>query len=104
MAALPHSAYAAESDALLGQSLVGVVRPKCEPIFRPRGKHPIGLRHSLGDEVVDHDAEIALSPIENDLPTPPCQSGCVQARNEALCSGLLVSGRTVDLSGQEQAW
>ena len=63
-------ADAAERDALVGQPLVGVVGAQRQAIFGARGEHAIGLADALGDEIVDHHAEIGFGAVE-DAPAPP---------------------------------
>ena len=65
---LPRRADAADRDALAGQPLIGVVGPQRQPIFGPRGEHPIRLGDAAGHQIVDHHAEIAFGAVEHDRP------------------------------------
>ncbi|MGC0321911.1 hypothetical protein ABIG06_002540 [Bradyrhizobium sp. USDA 326] len=66
------------------------------------GEHPIGLANSTSDEVVDHDAKIAVRPIEHRQRSPTGGHCRIQPGHDALPCGFFVSGGAVDLPGQEQ--
>ena len=46
--------------------LVGIVGAQRQAILRPRGEHAVRLGDAAGHEVVDHDADIAVGPVEDD--------------------------------------
>src|SRR5215510_14431497 len=94
---LSRGPHAPKLNAFLSQSLIGIVGPKRQSIFRPRGEHSIGLSDPLGHEVIDQNPEVALRPIKDDLPAPTRQSRSVQASHEALSGGLFISSHAVDL-------
>ena len=93
---------AADRDALVGQPLIRVVGPQGQAIFRPRCEHAIGFGHPAGHEIVDHDAEIAFGPIEDDGPASARHGSGIEPGHQTLCGGLFVAGGAVDLPGQEQ--
>ena len=96
-------ADAAQRDTPVGKPLIGVVGPQRQPVLGPRGEHPIRLSDAARNQVIDHDAEIALGPIEYDRRRATCPRRRIQAGNEALRSGFLITCGAVDLAGQEQA-
>ena len=93
---------AAQGDPLIGQALVGIVGPQGQAILRPRGEHPVRLGDPAGHEIIDHHAEIAVRAIEHDRVGTAGRQSRVQARDNSLRRRLLISGRAVDLSGQEE--
>ncbi len=85
------------------QAEVGVVAAQQQAVLRARGQHPVGLDELLGDEVVDHHAEVALVAPQDDRVAPGRPSRGVDAGEEALPGGLLVAAGAVDLAGAEEA-
>ena len=89
----------AEEDR--ADQLIGVVGAQREPVLGPRREHAIGLGDALRHQIVDHHAEIALGPIEHDLPAPARARRGVEACDQALRRRFFVSRGAVDLPGQE---
>ena len=99
-----HGSHAADSDAAWREALVGIVGAKREPVFGAAREHAVRLGHAAGDEVIDHDPEIAVGAAHGEAPIAAAGGKCgVDSGNEPLPRGLLVTGRAVDLAGQEQA-
>ena len=76
---------------------------RLQPILRPRGEHPVGLRHPPRHQVVDHHPDVGLAPARE----PPAALAQrprrrVQPGDQALTRGLLIARRPVDLPGEEQ--
>ena len=57
-----------QGDAERGQPLVGVVGAQAQAVLGARGEHAVGLGDPAGDEVVDHDAEIAVGARDDEGP------------------------------------
>jgi hypothetical protein len=76
--------------------------PQQQAIFRPAGKHAVRLVHAPGYQVVDENADVGLAAVEDQgrLALHP-QRG-VDAGQEPLGGGLLVTRGAVDLPGEEQ--
>ena len=55
------------SRSRIGQALVGIVGTKQKPVFGARGKHPVRLRRTAGDQVIDHYAGISFGPGQAEL-------------------------------------
>jgi hypothetical protein len=98
----PYRADAAERNTPIRQTLIGIVGAQRQPIFGPRGEHPIGLSDTAGDEIVDHDPEVAFGAVEHDWCTHACPRGRVETGHKALRGSLLVARGAVDLAGQEK--
>ncbi len=92
---------AAERDSLRGQPLVRVIGSQRKPVFGAGSEHPVRLAHALGGQIVDHDPDIRLSPVQHRQRLPACLSCGVDARESALPGSLFVSRRSVDLAGQK---
>jgi hypothetical protein len=99
----PFRAHTADRDALPGQPLVRVVGAQREAIFGARGEHTVRLGDAARDQIVDHDAEVALGAVEHDFGRVPCPRGGVETRHKPLRRSLFVARGAVDLTGQEQA-
>jgi len=56
----PVVAHKACSAAFGRQPQVRVVDPQEQPMFGSRSEHPVWLETSLGDQVVDEDADVCL--------------------------------------------
>src|SRR3546814_3204027 len=61
------------------------------------------FRSALQHEVVDHNPDIAVTPVEQDRRPARYGRRGIDASDEALGGGLLVTGRAVDLPGQIEA-
>ncbi len=61
----PRPANATHRYALASKALVGIVGTKRQPILRTGGEHPIRFSDATGDEIVDHDTEVAVCPVEH---------------------------------------
>ena len=79
----------------------GIVRAEMKSTLRPRRHHPIGFRHTLKHQIVDHDADIALTAIENQRLTIASARGRIQTCDEPQRCGFLIAGRPVDLPRQK---
>ena len=92
-----------ELARLRREAQVGIVLAQQQPIFRAAREHPIRLARAARDEIVDEHADVGLV-----APRPPrrallhAQRG-VDAGEDALRRRFLVTGRAVDLAGEEQA-
>src|SRR5690349_4162650 len=95
---------AAERNSFLGQPLIGVVGPERQAIFGAGREHAVRLGDPAGDEIVDHDAQIAVGTIEHEWQGAAGDERRVKAGHQPLRGGFLITCRTVDLSGQKQSW
>ena len=95
--------HQAKTAALLGQTQIGVVLAQLQPVFGPRGEHPVGLGHAPRDQIVDQDAEIGFVAPGRPALLAACAPGGVDSGEQALGRGLLVSRGSVDLPGEEQS-
>ncbi len=85
-----------------GESSVGIVLSEEEAVFSAGGKHAIGFVDTFGDEVVDHDAQIALAAIDNErIGLFEFESG-VDTGDEALAGSFFVACGAIDLTGEIQ--
>ncbi len=80
-----------------------VVGPERQAVLRARREDAVRLGHPVRHEVVDHHADIGLRAVEADTGHVPAQAGGIQPGHQSLGRGFLVSGRPVDLPGQEQS-
>ena len=81
----------------------GIVGAQVKPMLGARGEHPIGLADPLKNEVVDHHPDIALRAIEGQrckVARPCCGIG---PSDQPLRRRLLIAGRAIDLSSEEQS-
>ena len=74
-----------------------------KPEFGPRREHTVGFVGPLGDQVVDQDADVGICAREHQRLAPAHGAGGVDAGQQALAGGLLITRRAVDLAGQVQA-
>jgi len=80
-----------------------IIRAQREPVLGTRGHHAVRLTDSLERQVVDHHSDVARSAIETDFIQFQRPRRCVEARDEALRGGFLLSRGPVDLTGEEQS-
>src|SRR5262249_35207615 len=86
------------------QSLVSVVMPQHQPVFRPRREHAIWLIHPLGDQIVDKHADIRVATIQLNSRTTHCGQARINSGNKTLASSLFVTCRPVYLTGEIQTF
>ena len=98
----PGGRDATDLDARRRQPLVGIVGPQHKAVLGARRKHAVGLRRPQGHQVVDHDADIGLRPVEDEAVATARRQGGVDAGHQALGGGLFIAGGAVNLPGQEQ--
>lgn len=91
-----------EFIAIFGESYISIVFAQRESEFCPAGEHSVGLIDAEHDEVVDHDADIALVSSEYEWRLSFEVECGVDTGHDALCSGFLISAGTVDLSCGEE--
>ena len=80
-----------------------IVRAQRQAIFGARGHHAIRLADALQRQVVDHHPDVGAAPVESHLVERQRSRGGIETGRETLGSGFLVTGRAVDLAGQEQS-
>ncbi|MNS62987.1 hypothetical protein D3C72_960700 [compost metagenome] len=85
------------------QALVGVVLPQQEPVLGAARQHAVGVADVLGDQVIDHRADVAVLARQHDGREPECPARGVDAGDDALGRGLLVARGAVDLPSGEEA-
>src|SRR5574337_1009703 len=92
----------AEYETLFGQAQVGVVLAQMQPVLGARSEHAVRLDRAVAGEVVDQHADVGL--IAAWIPRRLAVHGQrrVEAGDQPLCGGLLVTGGAVDLSGEIQ--
>ena len=74
-----------------------------EAVLRPGGHHPVGLVGTLGHQVIDEHPDVPVSPGEDEGLFPLQLQRRVDAGDEALGGGLLITGGAVELSRPVQA-
>src|SRR5262249_52739789 len=81
---------------------IGVVDPQQQTVLRTGREHAVGLETTLGDQIIDQDANVGLVASEaharQSLRAPPS----IHSRDESLSGGFLVTGCSVDLAGEKQ--
>ncbi len=93
----------AELAATLRESQIRVVLAQLQPVLGARREHPIGLGHAARDEIVDEHAEIRLVAPRRPAFLAARVTRRVDAGEQPLRRGFLVSRRAVDLPGEEEA-
>lgn len=97
---LAHQSQAQTNGA---QARISIVLAVEQAILRPGGHHPVGLLGSLGDQVINENANIAIGALENER-LPPLHLKCrIGAGYEALHRRLLIARRAVELSRAVEA-
>src|SRR5271169_3886978 len=86
-----------------GESAVGVVDTQVQAELGSRSEHAIRLVRPLADEVVDEDCGVRLRAVENERRLALYLECRVDARHDALASGLFVAAGAVDLAGKVEA-
>ena len=85
------------------QPEIGIVGTQIQTIFRTGGKHPVRFVHALGNQVVNHYADISFRTVDDKFPAFAFRfESCVDTGQQSLSSGFFIAGRTVNLSGKEQ--
>ena len=93
----------AHGSAKLREPQVRVIGPEQQTELGPRREQPVRLEATLGDQVVDHHAQIGqISANHHGFSTQRLSSG-VEPGNQPLPCRLFISRRAVDLTGQEQS-
>ena len=86
--------------SLLHQAKIRIVVAQDEAMLRPGGKKAIGLFRPFRENVVQHHAEIAILPgDEEGLPAKEFEGG-IRPRDEAQAGGFLVAGGPDQLPGR----
>ena len=85
------------------QALIRIVLAQQEPVFRPRGKHPVWFPGVLGNEIVDQHADIGLRAVQDQRRLPLDLQGRIDPGHDALGRSLLIPGSPVDLAGMIQS-
>ena len=98
------TSYTARRSAQGREPQVGVVGAQTKPVFGPRGKHAIWLRRAPGDQIINHDAYVGLTSVEQKRGRAARVKRRVHPRHHPLGGGLFVAGGAVDLSGQKETW
>ena len=94
--------HAAHLPSQLGQSQISIVLAQAQAILGPAGEHPVGFLHALGEQVVQHDAHVGLVAAGHPGLLALNLARSIQACQQALRGGFLVTGRAVDLACEEQ--
>ncbi len=94
---------AAPGDPLSGQPQIGVVGPQRQAELGARGEHPIRLATPCVVRSSTITPKIGFGPVEPDDRLPAGDAGGVDAGDQPLRAGFLITGRAVDLARQEQA-
>ena len=81
--AAPRSPPTRPAAADRRQPLIGIVGAQRQAVFGPRGEHPIGLADPAASQIVDHDPDIGLRPVDDQRR----RSGCRPRRIERPPSG-----------------
>ncbi len=88
--------------AHLGQPKISIVLPEQKPIFSSRCEHPIRLRRSLGNQIINQNSDVCLvAPNDNGIQSFGSAGG-VDSSHESLGTSLFVSRRAINLACQEQ--
>ena len=89
--------------ALRRQAHVGIVLAQGQPVFGAAREHAVRLGRTARDQIVDQHADIGLAALRAPGILPARLQRGIRAREQTLGRGLLITGRAVDLSGEEQA-
>ena len=89
--------HKADGAAKRGKALVGIILPQVKPVFRTAGHHAVGVQHALCHKVVHQRADIAFLPGQHHPFFPAHGARRIDARQQALCGGLLIAGGAVEL-------
>src|SRR5262245_31141349 len=71
-------------------------------MFRTGREHTVRLQTSFRDQVVDQHTDVRLVATQDQRRFAADASGRVDSRDEALRGSFFVTGRPVDLTGEEQ--
>src|ERR1044071_2092729 len=86
----------------LGKAQVGVILAEQKPVFGPGGKHPVRLRGSFRNEIINEHSNVRLVATENNgLPTLH-PAGCIDTRHQTLGSSFLIPRSPVNLPSEEK--
>ena len=88
------SFLADQSDTVAGrsQSQIGIVLSQKQAVFRTAGHHSVGFVGSLGDQVVNQRADIAVGALQDHRFFMQNLKGGIDAGNQALRCGFLIPG------------
>ena len=94
---------AARVDPDRRQPLIGIVGAERKPVLGARGEHAIGLADTARDEVVDHDAHIAVGAPDDERLGAARGARRIQPGEQPLRRRFLIARRAVDLAGKIEA-
>ena len=77
------------------QPQIGIVLPEDEPVLRAARHHAVGLLRPLRHEVIDEDADVAVTAPQDQRLLPGNAACGIDARDQALRRRLLVAARPV---------
>ena len=86
-----------------GQAHIGVVLAQLQAVLGAAGEHAVGLAGAVGDQIIHQHAQVGLVTARVPALQPTHPAGGIDAGQQALCTGLFVTGGAVDLAGEEQA-
>jgi len=69
-------------------------------VFSSRREHTVWLIRSLGDQIVYQDSNVGFVTIQDNGREAKNFPGCINTRHEPLGGCLLISCRSIDLSGE----
>ena len=99
----PRRPDTANFNATVRQTLIGIVGPQQQPVFGPRGEHPIGFGGTARDQIVNHHAGVGIRPAEGEDVSRARRPQCrVDAGNKPLRGRLFIACRAIDLASQKQ--
>ena len=65
-------------------------------------EHAIRLGRALGDQIVDEDTDVGFMALDDQRWRSPRLRGGINAGDQTLSGGFLITGGAVDLAGQKE--
>ncbi len=81
-----------------GQSLIGVILTQPDAIFCPAGEHSIRFFRSEGDQVIDQNPYVGLTPLHDERFFFKLAECGIRPGNQSLSGRFFVTGRSIDLA------
>ena len=67
-----------------------------------RREHSVGLICALRNQIVDQNGRVCFRPVKDERRLALHFQRAINARHDPLAGGLFVTGRSIDLSGEEE--
>src|SRR5262245_32223191 len=86
-----------------GQPRIRIINSQVQPELCARCKHSVRLVRSLGNEIVNHDADVGICSIQNERPFAFHLQSSIDSGHQTLCCRLFVTRSSVNLACKKKS-